>query len=90
MDRLQIKQPVYHSAMIDEMLELCKRYHLSEVTFPVRACYVRPSWPQLQRLLDAHPHYSLTVWTNKQDNHVDTAWLRANLPADRTFFDLPS
>jgi hypothetical protein len=59
------------------------------VTFPVRATYVRSSYRQLLRLLDALPSASLTVWSNVHLAPEEEAWLRANLDPRRTLYDLP-
>lgn len=83
----------YTQSMIDEMLNLCRLYELTRVTFPLRACYIRASWEQqtIQQLLAAHPHCTLTIWTNAADHmqSEDFLSIKQFLPHDRCFFDVP-
>lgn len=83
---------VYTHAMVDGMLAVVGDEAAcgAPITFPVRASYVVASWPQLQRLLAAGAFTSLTVWSNAPLSAVEEAWIRANLPADRTLYDLPA
>jgi hypothetical protein len=80
----------YSPEMVDEMLALCRRYQLTQVTFAVRGCYVEDSWTQLRRLLEAHPHYSLTIWSHRGDRLPSKDWMRDHVPAKRVFLDIPS
>jgi hypothetical protein len=80
--------PAYTQQMIDEMLTLCTKYTLAQVTFAVRAVFLPESWPQIRQLLAANPCFSLTVFTSSQDA-IDKEWLVKNLPLEKTFLDLP-
>ena len=75
----------YTAKNIDEMLALVKG--IEEVTFPVRACLVRSSWSELQRLLAADPSWTLTIWNNEPVSPEDTDWLRASTDPARTYYD---
>jgi hypothetical protein len=75
----------YTKENVDEMLALCG--HLDEVTFPVRACLLPNSWPELQRLLVAKPGYTLTIWNNEPVDNQLRDWIRANTNPAKTFYD---
>ena len=77
----------YTDAMVDDMLEVCERYSLTQVTFAVRFMYVQRSRTQMLRLLNHCPSYSLTVFSTGHDADPDTAWLADNLPPGRVFVD---
>jgi hypothetical protein len=86
-----IPETFYTHQMIDDMLAICAAHKLTEVTFAVRASYLKASIEQgsLQKLYDANPSYTLTVWTKREERKVEEeAFLKQILPADRTFFDL--
>lgn len=77
------------------MVNIIVQYSLekAELTFPVRACYIKNSWCDSQscnlfKLLQIFPKSTLTVWTAKGDS-FDLAWLQSNLPPERTYYDLP-
>jgi Menorin len=78
----------YTEKMIDDMLALCDKYRLQQVTFAVRACYVPKSWSQLVRLLEHNPNYSLTIFGNRWENN-NRDFIFANLPLNRVFLDFP-
>lgn len=78
----------YTPSMVDEMIDLCERYSLHQVTFPVRYSAARGSLPEMQRLLNHCPSYSLTVWHGAGDTELpDVDWIDDNLPASRVFLD---
>ncbi|XP_075693957.1 protein FAM151B [Rhinoderma darwinii] len=79
----------YSWEMMREMENICK--NLSQpVTFPVRAAFVRQSWPQLQWLLRSSNRYSLTVWSGKDDIYPveDLLFIREHSGADQIFYDV--
>lgn len=84
------RKPVaYTKTMVLDMLEVCQKHRLTEVTFPVRASHVKESWDNLSLLLDYCPGYSLTIFSNsKWDGIGDMEWFNENVPRDRVFLDL--
>ncbi|KAL6049956.1 DUF2181 domain containing protein [Balamuthia mandrillaris] len=45
-------QECYSLAMIQEMVNLCKKKNVKQVSFPVCTIYIQQSWPYLEQLLD--------------------------------------
>ena len=80
----------YTPEMMNEMAEYSRG--LSQpITFPIRACFVRNSWPQLRHLLDLSRSYTMTIWSSGSDdlNPDDMVFVRRCYDQDRVFFDLP-
>jgi hypothetical protein len=73
----------YTGAMITEMLEVAE----GPTTFPIRACFVRDSWLQLQKLLD-DPQHTLTIWNGEAVSDNLQKWLREETDPARTFYDI--
>ena len=66
---------MYTSENVDEMLELCQKHHLQQVTFPLRASYLPRSWENVTRLLQPEG-YSLTIWEGGSLSPELANWLR--------------
>lgn len=85
----------YTDDMIESMLQLCDKFNLQQVTFPLRCCFMPTSWKHgtIQKLLDFNSNYSLTIWTSKSDQMRKAAieeekCCKHTLPSERTFLDL--
>jgi hypothetical protein len=76
----------YTTIMVDRMKAVCEALE-GPVTFPVRASYLRDSWPALRSLLD-RPARTFTVWNGEEVDAELRAWLRAETDPERTFYDL--
>ncbi len=74
----------YTANNINEMLEICTGF--STVTFPVRACLVPSSWPELQRLI-AKDGYTLSIWNNEPVSIELQNWIHSNTDTRKTFYD---
>ncbi|CEO95414.1 GP-PDE domain-containing protein [Plasmodiophora brassicae] len=63
----------YTSHMIDEMTTLCKASQLMDVhvTFPVRAVDALAAPPEIHRLLDTSPFWTVTVWCGPEGANRD-------------------
>ncbi len=77
----------YTEENIEEMLELCREVKGNNITFPVRACLLPKSWPQMQRLLTAKPGSTLTIWNNEPASEELIAEIKKNTDPERTFYD---
>ncbi|KAM4810080.1 protein FAM151B [Rhinophrynus dorsalis] len=80
---------VYSWEMVKAMENICKV--LSQpVTFPVRAVFVRESWPQLEWLLHTSERYSLTVWAGKDDLYPveDLLYVRDHSEKHSIYYDV--
>ena len=77
--------------MIDEAIETFKNVK-QPLTFPIRAAILKPSWPELKRLLNEKVGYTLTVWTSSVDtvDPQDMADVHNDFDPSRIFFDLPT
>lgn len=75
----------YTARNVDAMLAVCRG--VSQVTFPVRACLLPASWPQLTRLIQ-QDDYSLTIWNGEPLSEDLQAWLRQHTDPARTMYDL--
>ena len=61
------------------------------VTYAVRAEYLPAAWLALRATLlpPAYRLASLTVWSHRPPSRAEAEWLRANMDAERTMYDLP-
>lgn len=57
---------IYTDKQVDEMIDLCRKFKLKNVTFPIRASFFLKSAKQMKKLLDEDNTYSLTVWSGKE------------------------
>lgn len=78
-----VKGGKYTGEMIDQALAIAK----GPTTFPVRACYIKDSWEQIQRLLEDSQH-TLTVWNGEVVSDDLKEWLRSETAPERTFYDI--
>jgi hypothetical protein len=74
----------YTSAGIEEMLELCQRHKLPQVTFPIRASHLPASQELIRRLL-SQEGYTLTIW-GKVDQEL-SLWLQEQTDPRVAFCD---
>lgn len=77
----------YANENIIKILELCEKIEGENITFPVRACLLPKSWPQLQRLLTEKPGSTLTVWNNEPASEELINWIKKNTNPEITFYD---
>jgi len=52
----------YSEREVTEMLQLCRKFDLQHVTFPVCAHWISRSWDAIKALLDSNQTYTFTVW----------------------------
>jgi len=71
----------------DEMITAMLAAVVGPATFPIRACFIRDSWGQIQRLLD-DPQHTLTIWNNESVSDELCEWLREETDPGRTFYDI--
>ncbi|GMR19074.1 MAG: hypothetical protein BMS9Abin34_200 [Patescibacteria group bacterium] len=76
----------YTSGMIEEMLEV-DSLHGGQVTFAVRASFVRNSWGRVRRLLN-DPRHTLTVWETKGASPELLSWMKRMLNPKKVFYDM--
>ena len=76
----------YTPDMVDEMLSLCARHGLDNVTFPVAARLAHQSASEMQRLLGHNPAFTLTLWG--EADACTRAWANTALDPKRTYQDL--
>lgn len=83
----------YSPSMIAEALRKTRHWP-GEITFCLRACYLRSSWLTIQPLLQNSNH-SLTIWESKNcfEEYLRSTdfipWTRKHLNPHRTFVDCP-
>jgi len=76
----------YTEDMIYQMLEIVKDFDCL-ITFPIRACYTKSSYSELQILLQK-PNHTLTIWNNEPVPDDLKSWIKNNFDHDKTFCDL--
>lgn len=82
----------YSQEMINKALREAKAWQGS-ITFCIRACYLKSSWPKIKLLLNK-PHHTITLWNeafywNEVLNQTNLAeWAKTYLDQKRTFYDI--
>ncbi|MBZ9572281.1 DUF2181 domain-containing protein [Patescibacteria group bacterium] len=76
----------YTKHMIHEMFEIVKDFDYL-ITFPIRACYTRSSYSELQMLLQKLNH-TLTIWNSEPVSDDLKRWIKDNFDHCRAFYDL--
>lgn len=76
----------YTKDMIYQMLEIVEDFDYP-ITFPIRACYTRSSYSELQMLLQK-PNYTLTIWNGEPISNDLKEWIKHKFNHDKTFYDL--
>lgn len=79
------KKSPYTGEEIDRMMTICGT--LSNITFPIRVCFLRESWNDVQRLLE-NPTHSLTLWNNEPIDKELLQWIKENIDPTRAMYDL--
>lgn len=81
----------YSAAAVDDMVAVIDDAAAmgAAVTFPLRAQFVRASWPALSPLLQRYPLTSFTLWAHTPPAADDLTWMRTTLPPTRCMYDLP-
>lgn len=74
----------YHDAHIDEMIALCQKHSVSNVTFAVHSLFAQQAAHRMLRLLHACPQSTMTFW-GLADSQVHR-WLDS-LDEQRTYRD---
>lgn len=76
----------YSRDNVEEMLTLCHKHKLQQVTFPVRAAYLPACWEHVMLLLQVDG-YSLTIWDNGPLSTEMVHWLRNETDPTRVCYD---
>lgn len=76
----------YTKDMIYQMIEIVKDFDYL-ITFPIRACYAKSSYSELQILLQ-RPNHTLTFWNNEPVSNDLKKWIKHKFDHDKTFYDL--
>lgn len=79
-------QAYFTGANIDEMLDLCQRSMLRQVTFPTRAAYLPRCWQDVSRLL-RQDGYTLTIWSGEPLTRELKTWLHQHTNPTVTSYD---
>ncbi len=76
----------YTKKMILEMLELIKNFNC-EITFPIKASYLKSSYPNIELLLQ-NPNHTITIWGYKPISNSFKKWIKLKLNRNKTYHDL--
>lgn len=76
----------YTKDMIYQMLDIIKKYNVP-ITFPIRACYLKSSYSELQPLIQK-PNYTITIWNSEPILNDLKDWMKHKLDRNKTFCDL--
>ncbi len=76
----------YTKQMVNSMSNVASGINLT-ITFPVRACYLKPSYSILQPLIEKTTH-TITVWNNETISNDQKSWIENTFDPHKIFYDL--